>query len=93
MSALLTVPELSSLEQARSLVSALLNRLQQAQWRVAQLEKQLYGSSSERKAQESTLSKEQRRGQEELALHRTPGGRLAQCGDLLHRGKLPAPWH
>ena len=59
MSAAITPPELTSLEQARGLVTNLLNQLQQAQWRVAQLEKQLYGSSSERRAQESELSKEQ----------------------------------
>lgn len=55
----ITVPEITSVEQARSVLTELFNKLQQAQWRVAQLEKQLYGSSSERKAQESNLSKEQ----------------------------------
>jgi transposase len=59
MNAALTLPELTSLEQARGVVSSLCNQLQQAHWRVAQLEKQLYGASSERKAQESNLSKEQ----------------------------------
>jgi transposase len=53
------VPEITSVEQARGVVTNLLNQLQRAQWRVAQLEQQLYGPSSERKAQESTLSKEQ----------------------------------
>ncbi len=54
-----TAPEITSVEQARAIVTNLFNQLQQAQWRVAQLEKQLYGPSSERRAQESTLSKEQ----------------------------------
>lgn len=54
-----TVPEITSVEQARQVVTNLFNQLQQSQWRVAQLEKQLYGPSSERKAQESNLSKEQ----------------------------------
>jgi transposase len=55
----ITVPELSSLEQARSVVTHLYHQLQQSQWRVAQLEQQLYGPSSERKAEGSALSKEQ----------------------------------
>src|SRR3954465_3020904 len=54
-----TAPEITSVEQARAIVTNLFNQLQQAQWRVAQLEKQLYGPSSERRAQESILSKEQ----------------------------------
>ena len=58
MTALTTLPELSSLEQARSVVSALFTELQQARWRVTQLEQQLYGPSSERNTQEN-LSKEQ----------------------------------
>lgn len=53
------VPEITSVEQARGILTELCNQLQQAQWRVAQLEKQLYGPGSERKTQESTLSKEQ----------------------------------
>src|SRR5436305_2611386 len=52
------VPEITSVEQARGVVTDLVNQLQRAQWRVTQLEKQLYGPSSERKAPESTLSKE-----------------------------------
>ena len=55
----ITVPEITSVEQARAVVTHLFNQLQQSQWRVAQLEKQLYGPSSERQAQESNLSKEQ----------------------------------
>lgn len=54
----LPVPEITSVEQARGVLAHLLSQLQQAQWRVAQLEKQLYGPSSERCA-ESTFSKEQ----------------------------------
>jgi transposase len=53
-----TLPEISSVEQARGVVVSLFNELQQARWRVAQLEKQLFGNSSERQV-ESTLSKEQ----------------------------------
>jgi transposase len=52
------VPELHSLDQARGVVSSLVAELQQARWRIGQLEKELYGPSSERCAQ-STLSKEQ----------------------------------
>src|ERR1041384_1690852 len=57
--ATLTLPEITSVEQARGVVSSLLNQLQQAHWRVAQLERQLYGPSSERQAQEDNFSKEQ----------------------------------
>lgn len=56
--AMSTLPEIGSLEQARGVVASLFNELQQARWRVAQLEKQLYGPSSERQA-EGSLSKEQ----------------------------------
>lgn len=58
MSAATTVPEVASLEQARQLITSLFNDLQQARWRVAQLEKQLFGPSSERQP-EQNLSKEQ----------------------------------
>src|SRR5215831_18370200 len=58
MSAATTVPEIASLEQAREVISSLFNDLQQARWRVAQLEKQLFGPSSERQP-EQNLSKEQ----------------------------------
>ena len=57
--ATIRVPEISSVDQARGVVLDLVNQLQQARWRVAQLEKQLYGPSSERQAQESHYSKEQ----------------------------------
>jgi transposase len=58
MAATLTLPELTSLEQARGVLTAWHHQLQQALWRVAQLEKALYGPSSERQVSE-TLSKEQ----------------------------------
>lgn len=53
-----TVPEMTSLEQARGVVASMFTQLQQALWRVAQLERQLYGASSERQTVD-TLSKEQ----------------------------------
>ncbi len=51
-------PPLTSLEQARGVVSSMLDEVQQLRWRVAQLERQLYGASSESQRQE-TFSKEQ----------------------------------
>ena len=42
-----TLPEITSVEQARGVVTSLFDQLQQAFWRVGQLEKQLYGPSSE----------------------------------------------
>jgi transposase len=51
-------PELHTLDQARGVVSSLVAELQQARWRIGQLEKELYGPSSERCAP-PTLSKEQ----------------------------------
>ena len=57
--ATITVPEITSVEQARDVVSHLFNKLKESEWRIVQLEKQLYGPSSERKAGESNLSKEQ----------------------------------
>lgn len=53
-----TLPEITSVEQARGVVTSLFDELQQARWRVAQLEKQLFGISSERKVLEN-FSKEQ----------------------------------
>jgi transposase len=53
-----TLPEITSMEQARGVVTSLFNQLQQALWRVVQLEKQLYGASSERQ-EDQRLSKEQ----------------------------------
>src|SRR6266571_3787660 len=53
-----TLPEINSVDQARGVVTSLFDQLQQALWRVAQLEKQLYGPSSERRVDEQ-LSKEQ----------------------------------
>ena len=58
MHAATTLPEITSVEQARGVVTSLLDEVQQLRWRVAQLEKQLYGPSSERRQQEN-LSKEQ----------------------------------
>jgi transposase len=60
-----TLPEMTSLEEARGVITdqfqklgTLAQQLQQALWRVSQLEKQLYGASSERQTA-STFSKEQ----------------------------------
>jgi transposase len=60
-----TVPETTSLEEARGVIAqqfqqlgTLAQQLQQALWRVSQLEKQLYGASSERQTA-GTFSKEQ----------------------------------
>jgi transposase len=58
MNAALTLPEITTVEQARGVVASLSSQLQQALWRVAQLEKLLYGPSSERQVDER-LSKEQ----------------------------------
>jgi transposase len=58
MHAATTLPEITSVEQARGVVTSLHNQLQQAVWRIAQLEKELYGPSSERRPEEH-LSKEQ----------------------------------
>lgn len=58
MTATLTLPELTSLEQARGVVTTIFHELQQARWRVQQLEQQLYGPSSERQVDER-FSKEQ----------------------------------
>lgn len=58
MNTALTVPEITSMDHARGVVTALFGQLQQALWRVAQLEKQLYGPSSERQTS-SSLSTEQ----------------------------------
>jgi len=52
------VPAVSSLEQARGLITSLQEQLQQALWRVNQLEKELYGASSEQH-QDKNFSKEQ----------------------------------
>ena len=53
-----TLPEITSMEQARGVLGSLHQQLQQALWRVSQLEKALYGASSERQAN-SPFSKEQ----------------------------------
>lgn len=58
MHAATTLPEITSVEQARGVVSCLLDEVQQLRWRIAQLQKQLYGPSSERQLGQR-LSKEQ----------------------------------
>ena len=58
MSAATTVPEVGSLEQARAVIEEQFHAIEQLNWRVNQLEKQIFGVSSERKT-EGHLSKEQ----------------------------------
>src|ERR1041384_5539377 len=58
MHAATTLPEITSVEQAHGVLTSLYHQLQQALRRVAQLEKQLYGASSERRPDERR-SKEQ----------------------------------
>lgn len=58
MHATLTVPEITSVDQARGVVADQFQKIQQLLWEVAQLKKQIYGPSSERLADER-LSKEQ----------------------------------
>jgi transposase len=58
MSATLTLPEVASLPEARGVIGSLFGEVQQLRWRVQQLEKELFGPSSERQADER-LSKEQ----------------------------------
>jgi len=58
MSAATTVPEVGSLEQARVVIANQFDTIQQLNWQVNQLKKQLFGPSSERQP-EPTLSKEQ----------------------------------
>lgn len=58
MSTASTVPEVASLEQARSLIAQQFQTIQQLNWQVTQLKKELFGPSSERTT-EGTLSKEQ----------------------------------
>src|SRR5205085_3441432 len=58
LSAAATVPEVASPEQARTLIAQQFHTIQQLNWHVSQLKKQLFGNSSERELQ-STLSKEQ----------------------------------
>jgi len=52
------LPPITSLEQARVVVTAQFQKIQSLAWRVAQLEKELFGSSSERQLHPS-FSKEQ----------------------------------
>lgn len=58
MNAAIALPEITSVAQARGVVTSLFDQLQQALWQVAQLKKQLYGPSSERQT-EAPFSKEQ----------------------------------
>ena len=58
MNAAATPPKITSLNEAQGVVAEQFQTIQQLRWRVAQLEKQLYGASSERQTG-SALSKEQ----------------------------------
>ena len=58
MSAAATVPEVASLDQARTVIAEQFQTIQQLSWQLSQLKKELFGVSSERKA-EGNLSKEQ----------------------------------
>ena len=58
MSAAATVPEVASLDQARTVITEQFQTIQQLTWQVSQLKKELFGVSSERQA-EASLSKEQ----------------------------------
>jgi transposase len=58
MHAATKLPEITSVEQARGVVTCLVDEVQQLRWRIAQLEKELYGPTSERRLEEH-LSKEQ----------------------------------
>ncbi len=53
-----SLPVVTSLDQARSVIESLHQQLQQAIWRIGQLEKELFGPSAERQANPQ-LSKEQ----------------------------------
>jgi transposase len=53
-----SVPEVASLEQARALIAEQLQTIEQLNWQVTQLKKELFGPSAERQT-EGTLSKEQ----------------------------------
>jgi transposase len=53
-----TLPEINSVEQARSVIANQFQQIQQLFWRVGQLEKALYGASSERQTGDN-FSREQ----------------------------------
>ncbi len=53
-----TLPQVASLDQARALIAQQFEQIQQLNWQVTQLKKQLFGPSSERHTSEN-LSKEQ----------------------------------
>ena len=78
MNAAPAIPEITSLDQARGVITCLHDRLQQALWRVGQLEKELFGPSSERQA-EGRLSKEQ------ILLSLFPPGQPAATQQVLVR--------
>ena len=67
-----TLPEMTSLEEARGIVADQFQTIRQLLWRVAQLEKQIYGASSERHLLDP-LSKELAY-QERIASAPAPGG-------------------
>lgn len=52
-------PTVNTLEEARAVIALMHGKLQEALWRVGQLEKQVYGSSSERQQGEGEFSVEQ----------------------------------
>src|SRR5947199_272852 len=58
MSVATAIPEVASLQEARSVIAELFHKVQQLDWQVAQYKKQLFGTSSERQT-ESQFSKEQ----------------------------------
>jgi hypothetical protein len=58
MSAAAIVPEVASLDQARTVIAEQFQTIQQLSWQLSQLRKELFGVSSERKA-EGNLSPEQ----------------------------------
>src|SRR6187431_2057906 len=58
MSVATKVPEVASLEQARLLIAEQFQTIQQLNWQLSQLKKQVFGPSSERQT-EAPLSKEQ----------------------------------
>jgi transposase len=58
MSVSMILPEVASLDQARTVIAEQFQTIQQLNWQVSQLKKELFGASSERQA-EGNLSKEQ----------------------------------
>ena len=58
MHAATTLPEITTVEEARGIIAEQFHTIQQLNWQLSQLKKQLFGASSERQVA-STLSKEQ----------------------------------